>query len=126
MALSQRKCAEWTNRLSEVFGDEGITTVVDLACRDVRETLSLMYEATVLIGSGGSFSFVCGVSKGERFITPSLLGDTTAELCGKFQDLHLHVPWSMWPSLAAVAHPPATYADFDYSDDAPVLDCAEF
>ena len=120
---SMRKCTEWAQKLSEWFGEEGVRVSLDESCRGEEETLRIMLDAGTLVSSGGSFSFVAGVGKGTGFITPSLIGETTPQLCATFRDLHLRVPWRMWPHLDCVA-PQEDYADFAYTPAAPLIACA--
>ncbi len=42
-----------------------------------RRTYNSMLAAQVLVSTGGSFSFVPGMIKGKRFVSPTLLGDVS-------------------------------------------------
>jgi hypothetical protein len=82
---------------------------VNLACETQKETFEAMLGSHTLISTGGSFSFVPGMLKGKRFVTPYLGG----LMRPYHRELHRLVHWTMWESNAPVQA--ADYERFDYA-----------
>jgi len=82
---------------------------VDLACETQKMSLEKMLGSHTLISTGGSFSFVPGILKGKRFVTPYLGGSMQPY----HSNLHRLVHWTMWDSNAPVHS--SNYERFNYS-----------
>ena len=85
-------------------------------CTSVGETYSIMLGARVLISTGGSFSFVPGVTKDKDFITHNLTGEYDS-VVKKHNDLHKRVHWTMWEKNDIIRHGQVkNYNTFDYKN----------
>lgn len=85
-------------------------------CVSVEETYGIMLGSKILIGTGGSFSFMAGILKDKNFVTPSNIGEGNLELFEKFKNLHKEVHWTMWDKFDRISHNNIDYEKFDYNN----------
>ena len=85
-------------------------------CTSVKETYSIMLGSKVLVSTGGSFSFIPGITKGKNYITASNIGEVDQEILRKWKDLHKNVHWKMWDKFDKISHKNLDYNTFDYKN----------
>ena len=93
--LARTKCPMFAQTIANWVQEKlpkQIDVSVKIECDDERTTISKLMGARWLISTGGSFSFIPGMLKGRKFITPILGPKTT-----RHQGLHRLVHWTMWP-----------------------------
>ena len=85
-------------------------------CISIKETYSIMLGSKILIGTGGSFSFIPGMLKGKNFISPQNVGEKINVNKKILKDLSKNVHWTMWDKLDHLPHKNIDYNNFDYKD----------
>ena len=92
--LASTKCPQFAQTIASWMREnlQGVKVSVDIECDDEHTTLSKFMGARWLVSTGGSFSFIPGMLKGRKFISPTL-GPKT----GRHRGLHRLVHWTMWP-----------------------------
>lgn len=96
------KCSEYSLTIKNWLEDyTNLDTSIDNSCQNVKETYEIFLGSKMLISTGGSFSFVPGITKDSDFISPSLLGENSSK---GFEDLHNMVHWTMWEKFDKVSH----------------------
>lgn len=105
------RCGDYARAIAGWFADAlpSIPVDVELSCDSQQDDLGKMLGAHTLVSTGGSFSFVPGITKGRRFVSPYLGG----VMSPYHDDLHELVHWTMWPKLQTVHVD--DHATFDYS-----------
>lgn len=114
------KCSEYSSAIKDWLGEfTHLPVNIDDTCMSVKETYQLFVDCKVLVSTGGSFSFLPGMTKGVDFISPSLLGSATdKDTREKFKDLYKLVSWTMWDRFEHVPHS-VLYETYDYKHDVP-------
>ena len=96
------KCSEYSSTIKSWLEDyTGLDISIDNSCQSVKETYEIFLGSKMLISTGGSFSFIPGITKDVDFISPSLLGENPSE---GFQDLYKKVHWTMWEKFDKITH----------------------
>ena len=68
------KCSEYSSIIKSWLEDyTGLDISIDNSCQSVKETYEIFLGSKMLISTGGSFSFITGITKDVDFISPSLL-----------------------------------------------------
>ena len=94
-------CTDWNKfEMSDQLCNNYIDTITDWLeegsdikvnknkiCTSISETYSIMMGSKILVSSGGTFSFIPGITKGKNFISPKLTGDCSQEIMYKFRNL---------------------------------------
>lgn len=102
-AHAATECPRITSRIAQWMARHlagtGIEVDASAVCVPIDASIAMMRGARVLVSTGGSFSFLVGVTKGREFVTPSL--------CGRKRPQHAElaslVHWSMWERFDYVA-----------------------
>lgn len=114
---TDQKCNSYISTIADWLQEKTkIKVNREKICIPVKETYEIMLGSKVLVGSGGSFSFIPGMLKGKNFITPSNIGEGNLELFKKFKNLHKEVHWTMWGKFDRISHNGLDYKTFDYKN----------
>jgi len=108
-SLAKSKCPGYARVIAGWVGASETRCI-----RGVRDSVAALLGAHSVVSTGGSFSFVAGVSRGDgRFISPSLAGSIALR---DVASLASEVPWVMYPHNDVISHRCAgDYSTFDYA-----------
>lgn len=99
---------EWLKELTDIKINS------NKICTNIFDSYSIMWGAKILVSTGGSFSFVPGVLKGKKFITPRNLTSTEKKRVKNLKD---QVHWKMVEDFNHIEHGKIKdYATFDYKN----------
>ena len=119
----RRWCSSPRVELAQTIVSNSARYLYLAACRSVAMCLSIsignsddglvIEQDSMLISTGGSFSFPVGVCKGDAFVTPVLAG---ARARVEHRRLHDLVHWRMWDSIDYCEYPPPARWGWNISD----------
>ena len=96
------KCSDYSSTIKGWLESyTNLEVSIDDSCQGIKETYEIFLGSKVLISSGGSFSFIPGITKDKDFISPSLFGENPSK---GFEDLHNMVHWTMWDKFDKISH----------------------
>ena len=95
-------------------------------CISNKETYSIMLGCKVLISTGGSYSFIPGITKGKNYISPSNIGEVNEKFLEIWKDIHKKVHWTMWDKFDKISHKNLDYNTFDYKNYSNIKNVTKF
>lgn len=96
------KCDDYSLTIKKWFKEfTNIPVHIDNTCQSIERTYEIFLGSKILVSTGGSFSFIPGITKDENFISPSLFGDNNFS---GFENLYEKVHWTMWDKFDKISH----------------------
>jgi len=112
----EEKCNSYINTISDWLEENTkIKVNRQKICIGIKETYEIMLGCKILVSTGGSFSFIPGITKNKNFISPSNIGEGDEKIFQKFKNIHKLVHWTMWDKFDVINHEGIDYETFDYS-----------
>ena len=115
LEISQKKCPEYLNIICDWISEKcDVEIDRKIKCISTEETYRIMMSCGKLISTGGSFSFIPGITKDKDFISPNLLHEKEVDN-KRFSNLSKEVHWTMWGKNKIIKHEEVIdYSTFDY------------
>lgn len=114
--FAEDKCNEYINIISTWLKEKSNIKINNKKiCVNIKETYSIMLGCKILVNTGGSFSFIPGLTKGKNYISPSNTNSCKdKKILEKFKNLNKEVHWTMWDKFDNIPHDNLDYETFDY------------
>jgi hypothetical protein len=115
--LADKKCPEYMNVILDWLEeklDKSKEVVRKPLFLNVKNSYRAFLGSEILFQTPSSFSFIPGMTKGKKFISPTMLGDREIE--EKYKELPSLVHWTMWDKFDCIPHS-VNYKTYDYKNN---------